>query len=297
MSHFTVMVIGKDPEALLAPYQENNMDDCPQEYLEFSVKYTFEEAKKEWEKVEANGEYHYDTLEECMEDYHGYTFDEKENAFGYWHNPNTKWDWYQVGGRWAGYFKMKEGAEGKAGSSGFFGEPAEEGRADELLKGAIDIEGMKKDSEESFAKTYDYVHSVIDGIDTSDFKNWKEFLKMRDNEEITTEQARGMYHAQPVVEKFRKASMTEEGRKMLGFFSNVEEYLVPRDEYLKRGRNSAITPFAFLSEEHGWQEQGSMGWWGIVSDEKESEDWNSQFMSMFESLPDDTPITMVDCHI
>ena len=36
MSHFTVMVIGDNPEEQLAPYQENNMGDCPQEYLEFN---------------------------------------------------------------------------------------------------------------------------------------------------------------------------------------------------------------------------------------------------------------------
>lgn len=38
MSHFTVAVFSngtKTVEELLAPYQENNMGDCPKEYLEF----------------------------------------------------------------------------------------------------------------------------------------------------------------------------------------------------------------------------------------------------------------------
>lgn len=40
MSHFTVGVFidpkrGKKLKELLAPYQENNMGDCPKEYLEF----------------------------------------------------------------------------------------------------------------------------------------------------------------------------------------------------------------------------------------------------------------------
>ena len=38
MSHFAVAVISKHPEdveRLLAPYQENNMGDCPREFLEF----------------------------------------------------------------------------------------------------------------------------------------------------------------------------------------------------------------------------------------------------------------------
>ena len=30
---------------------------------------------------------------------------------GYWHNPNARWDWYSIGGRWAGKLKLKK-AEG-----------------------------------------------------------------------------------------------------------------------------------------------------------------------------------------
>lgn len=35
MSHFVVMVIGEDVNGQMEPYQENNMGDCPTEYLEF----------------------------------------------------------------------------------------------------------------------------------------------------------------------------------------------------------------------------------------------------------------------
>jgi hypothetical protein len=33
-------------------------------------------------------------------------------------NPNAKWDWYQVGGRWNGYFKLKDGTLGLLGEPG-----------------------------------------------------------------------------------------------------------------------------------------------------------------------------------
>lgn len=39
MSHFTVLVFSKtqdDVSKLLAPFQENNMGDCPKEYLAFN---------------------------------------------------------------------------------------------------------------------------------------------------------------------------------------------------------------------------------------------------------------------
>jgi len=47
MSHFTVLVIGPDPEAQLAPYQENINGDCPKEYLAFND--TEEEMLKQYQ--------------------------------------------------------------------------------------------------------------------------------------------------------------------------------------------------------------------------------------------------------
>jgi hypothetical protein len=52
MSHFAVAVFtkegGKTVEELLAPYQENNMDDCPEEYLQFTDKE--DDYREEYEK-------------------------------------------------------------------------------------------------------------------------------------------------------------------------------------------------------------------------------------------------------
>lgn len=36
MSHFSVLVIGESVSAKLAPYQENNMENCPKKYLKFN---------------------------------------------------------------------------------------------------------------------------------------------------------------------------------------------------------------------------------------------------------------------
>lgn len=107
MSHFTVAVFHKDGEKtvdeLLAPYQENNMCDCPREYLEFND--VEEEYKEEYESKYKNK---YNTFEEFMEEHYGYdSRDEKMNRYGYWENPNAHWDWYEIGGRWSGLLKLK----------------------------------------------------------------------------------------------------------------------------------------------------------------------------------------------
>ena len=42
----------------------------------------------------------YQTFEEFMKDYCGMTRDESKGRYGFWTNPNAKWDWYVVGGRY-----------------------------------------------------------------------------------------------------------------------------------------------------------------------------------------------------
>lgn len=85
MSHFILGVITKsDPrspegeveiEKLLAPFDEQTEES---KYLEFI------------EYPEAD-------------------IDEKTNKRGYWTNPNAKWDWYTVGGRWPNELKLVDG--------------------------------------------------------------------------------------------------------------------------------------------------------------------------------------------
>ncbi len=109
MSHFTVGVLvdrkGKKLEELLAPYQENNMGDCPKEYLKFN-----ECRQDEIEEYKEHKD-EYKNLDEFMYEYHGYKKNEETGKYGYWENPNAKWDWYQVGGRWRNSLLMKDGSK------------------------------------------------------------------------------------------------------------------------------------------------------------------------------------------
>ena len=53
----------------------------------------------------------YPSLKQYAEDYCGYTFDSKNNAYGYYCNPNAFWDWYSIGGRWPFQFLVRDTAE------------------------------------------------------------------------------------------------------------------------------------------------------------------------------------------
>lgn len=163
MSHFAVAVILKDIndlEKVLAPYQENNMGDCPKEYLEFNSRR--EELLQEYEKYTRtmyrgkygelyrpneemfekeiafsernnyknwgckNGKYYtcdytgytkveipfkqiYATAEEYLQEYCKDEWNEEAQDYGYWENPNRKWDYWTLcaEGEWARYKNSK----------------------------------------------------------------------------------------------------------------------------------------------------------------------------------------------
>ena len=90
MSHFLLAVLHEewqDVDELLAPYSEE-LETEPR------LEYTKEEAIYE--------EYRDKSDKECwklMAD--GYTTDENGNIYTTY-NPQSKWDWYEVGGRWDG---------------------------------------------------------------------------------------------------------------------------------------------------------------------------------------------------
>ena len=95
MSHFVVAVFSKtgregEVDHLLAPYQENNMGDCPSAYLRFV-------------------------------DDEDYDVDDIMGKPGYWENPNAKWDWYEVGGRWSGLL-VSHGKTGRRGCAANYAE-------------------------------------------------------------------------------------------------------------------------------------------------------------------------------
>lgn len=56
-------------------------------------------------------------------------------------------------------------------------------------------------------------------------------------------------------------------------------------------------PFAYLSPDGAWHEKGSMGSFGLASEEKEDALWKEEFDAFLQKLDGDTTVTVVDCHI
>jgi hypothetical protein len=78
----------------------------------------------------------------------------------------------------------------------------------------------------------------------------------------------------------------------------VDEWTGKEYRPLKEGVNWHFTkssvPFCLVVDGE-WFEKGSMGWWGMVSDEKD--DWNETFHDILSKLPEDSEVTLIDFHI
>ena len=95
MSHFTVGVITRDPhnvDYLLRPYDENGTDYYIKE-LYMSKEDYINSYKNEHPDTTLTDEQIYATANDM------YTGVEEDGIYDYY-NPDAKWDWYEIGGRW-----------------------------------------------------------------------------------------------------------------------------------------------------------------------------------------------------
>ena len=308
MSHFTVLVVGNDPGEQLKPFQENNMGDCPSEFMKFNDKE--DEIIKEYNKgKDSDGPFNvqYSSLEEFVEDYHGYSErDEHKNRYGHWENPNAKWDWYQLGGRWTGFFQMKKNKYGNIGSAGLMTEVAIKGTADQAFKKDIDFDGMRKLSAQKASDTYKMIEDEFEGIIPKLTLRWEDVMddKNETYNKLDIQSKRDMYHTQPTMvdwksraDKYQASSKIdkyfEELHSILNYCS-LTDFEMSKEEYIQKRVDSSISTFAVLMDGK-WYEKGKIGWWAVVSDEKG--DWAKEYSKLLDSVSDDTLLSVYDCHI
>lgn len=351
MSHFTVLVKITEKclaehegavealEAMLAPYQENNMGDAPEEFLEFfdiedenQEEYQTETAERfrspdgemfkpwderfrvagigigsdthktpeepGWAEVQIPLNELYSTFEEYMADYCGYKErDNKTQRYGYWENPNAKWDWFVVGGRWRGQLKLKEkaavGIMGKPGvnhldfKTGEYKTNDEPGTADAAQLKELDWEAMNADATKEAGKFFD---------------DLERFKKIEAGEiEKTKEDAWLDYDVSRKLAEFNLGGWKDTGKKGENDepIRELEVKEFTREWFIEHyAWNWEFSTWAVVDED-GWHEKGKMGWWAFHdASANELEAWGRSFYDRFakEEAPE-TLFVIVDCHI
>lgn len=290
------MVVGPDHEAQLQPFHEFECTGYDDEYVQ-DVDIT-EEVLADFERFVEEGQE--DPLQKALE-WHGLdnqvVEDPKQLDISDTHkyryaivrdgklikvvkrtNPNAKWDWWVIGGRWTGFLKLKPEAEGEIGKPGLMTPQAKQGWVDCARKGDVDWEGMRREAEEEAAEFYDKMRSLA----PVDWASWETVRAQFES----IDEAREFYGAQPQVQALRKKDPC----------GNLDRLLESRERYIELAGKAAVAPFAILRDGE-WIKRGEMGWWAIISNDTGKENWCDKVWGIIQSLDDNDLITVVDCHI
>lgn len=178
----------------------------------------------------------YPVFSRYLEEYHGAEKDEALGKYGNWRNPNAKWDWYELGGRWGGFFTLNNGET-----------------SDQSLKSEIDFKGM--------------------------------LVKQREKAEGLWEETEEMIAESEKIGKNIDWELS---------FQYGREPKDTRDSYIEDSLGLSV--FAVLKD-GVWYEKGKMGWWCITSDAKDESAWESELSKLLKDIPEDTLLSLYDCHI
>ena len=150
MSHYAVAVFHRedqDVDELLAPYSEN-ISVAP--YVRFTREQAIAHCKENWLPEYLEGKSDEDLWNSVVKDY-DYRFDDDGNIYSTY-NPNSKWDWYCIGGRFCELIHIKKEARAK-----YFGCDT----TDEASVGDIDFSG----DPEVYAEALRFWDVVVDGAE------------------------------------------------------------------------------------------------------------------------------------
>lgn len=216
MTHFVVLVIGENPEEQLDPFweldlSENELKEDKRAVFDLHHKKddlvaAFEKWKKE--NPDSQKEHKYRSAIQWAERYEG--LHRSDNGdWGNYYNPKAKWDWYQIGGRWTGYFKLKPGAKGKTGDPGLM--TAKETRpdhADQARVCDIDWDGMVVERRKELEKYVEQAGGVVPDKDQGFFWFTREKPK---NVEGFYESAKNVLYPRDILKDGQWYSQGEHG--------------------------------------------------------------------------------------
>lgn len=227
----------------------------------------------------------YTTFDQFATEYHGRK-KTPDGKYGYWHNPNDKWDWYTIGGRWSGRLPVLQ--EGRGGA------PAVVQKTDMCrLKDLAwdDIQRTQVDRHAEFFNKYQAAldnHELMDSFDEPrptalDIG----LLTCKNEDELTDDERDETKYVLMSWKKHQPASNRFDVCRRITWedFQQYLPHFFPIKGYARLDKN-------------GWQAPGEMGWFGCSSDDP---DTNKTYVEtapdFFKSGDQNDWIVCVDCHI
>lgn len=208
-------------------------------------------------------------------------------------NPNSKWDYWRIGGRWGGYFRYREECRDQVikPERGWDSPETITGDAcDGGPKSALNFDALRDAKAAEARKEWAAFHTLV--ASTPEARPWPEFAEMVDKiEGYTIQQARQEYHSQPRVEALK-------GSDFQWHDDAIALFQKPERLYVEAERAQAVPGYALLTLDGRWMAPGQMGWFGCSSDDESSRIgyWEAA-NAYIDSLPDSAWLIAVDCHI
>lgn len=184
------------------------------------------------------------------------------------------WDWYQIGGRWAYPFLVREDYEEPFNTELSWASDKNPPEAPEgykwvsaAAKQDIEWDLMKEIDIKKQIERFEKLKKVFESNDATDIEPW--------------------------------VKITEEGISKWG------EMLYYKDESLKdflarQGLSESnkynFIPYGFVADGQ-YVSKGDMGWWAISTNEKEVHTWIEEVQNYIEGLDNSRIIVLLDCHI
>ncbi len=255
---------------------------------------TSHQAPEHLERVNVPFNELYATFEVFIKEWAGYEKN-AEGSYGYFYNPDKKWDWYSIGGRWSGLLMLKDSAtvltkDVGRGDAGTFGRMNYDwDRADYALVGDVDWDGIRQEQFDNEMENY---------------RIYQEAAAKAEQQEPSPETVRkarersaslgGKWSVEELTRIFQISDILREEYDK--FFFSSEKFDVPEQEFVAEFEYSALT-YAFVNLKGEWYQRGEMGWWGMDDEEQGDRDYDALFWRFVESLPDNQRVYVVDCHI
>ena len=301
MSHFSVVVCIDDPgklDAVMAPYDENLETEPYRDYEDgkpagfWAVKSFREDfglnpddATLTWAQIAEvwNREWADDGPLLVGEDGRAYTMSTA--------NPQAKWDYWRIGGRWGGYFpyEPKYARQVMRPESGWDSPGLKPLHCDGGQKCALNLDALREEKADEARKTYAEWTALTDGLPEA--KPWSAFVAEVEAKRLDINDARNLYHAQPRIQAISQTDFRWYD-DVIGTFGKPEAL------YVETERARAVPGYATLTLDGRWMAPGRMGWFGMGTDDEGGRIgyWEAA-NAYIESLPDSTYLIAVDCHI
>jgi hypothetical protein len=217
------------------------------------------------------------------------------------YNPDSKWDYYRIGGRWSGRLKLKPDAlTGRVAAKSWDSPEGTPEGVDVARKGDVDLEGMRDAAATAANARWDALETVLAVHGTP--QTFAEIaqkqgvvLDYRDPafDKDAVQPVRDEYNGQGAIEALRKSDL-------VGFMDSYDESFHghTRESYVAEHRAGMVPAYAFLSAETEWLAPGEMGWFGMSSDNRASRlEYYDKVNAIVDAAPDDAWLVMLDCHI